>query len=206
MSRSLSTCPRLLCVAIGLVVLAGCGAAPSAQSEIEAAQSGMAQAAEEAEEAADPSPADSGRNSARIEVDGEVFEFSTDNGGVFRNPVADAPDIELLTLETYNDANDRYAKVDLNVAKGGDPVGEYVAGMLSEPEHRTVVGHGQVLLAVETDPAVGRNMYPSGSGRFTVTRVGDQYRIDFETGGDGQFRPKDAPPITGYVIVGDTPQ
>jgi len=70
MKRSLYVCPRLLCVALGLVALAGCGAAPSAQSEIESAQSGMTPAAEEV---ADHSPAESGRNSPRINVDGEVL-------------------------------------------------------------------------------------------------------------------------------------
>jgi len=203
MSRSLSRPCRLFSAALGLALLAGCGAAPSSPPESDLAQPGATQTVPEA---AVEVPADKGRNRARIEVDGVVHEFSSDSGGVSRNSVPDAPEIELITLETYNQDNTLYAKVDFNVPTGGDPVGEYLAGMLSQPEHRTAVGHGQVILAVETDPAVGRNMYPSGSGRFMVTRVGEQYRVDFETQGDGQFRSKDAAPITGYLLVGDPPK
>ena len=188
-----------------LCALAACGARPAADDTSgTAATPAPAAGAEVAD--APVAEGSAGRNAGRIVVDGQTYEFRSDQGGLFRGTTHDAPDIEVITLESYTEANDLYAKVVFNVAKGASPEGEYVAGILGNPEHRTSVGHGQVTLAVEKDPAVGRRMFPSGSGRFTVTRVGDQYRVDFEIGGDGQFRAADAPMITGYLQVADSPQ
>ena len=209
---------RLLPASLALLLLAACGGAPSSDGEAvlpagesSGESSGQgATANQDAAQTASDSPAeaaaDAGPHSARIEIDGEVHEFKSGNGGVYRNAVHDAPDIETITLETYTEANDLYVKADFNVAKGADPAGEYVAGLLGQPEHRGVAGHGQVNVAIETDPAVGRRMVPSGSGRFTVSREGDAYRVDFEIGGDGNFRAKDAEPVRGYLIVADLPR
>lgn len=187
-----------LCAALTLIVLAGCGASPSSTTEPVITEDAAAPST--ADEATRPAN-QAGANSARFDVDGSVHEFISEQGGMYRNQMVDAPDVEMVTFEAVTEANDLYAKVDLNVPKGGDPSGEYVAGNLGKPEHRNLVGHGQVTLAVETDPVAGRDMYPSGSGRITVKREGDRYRADFEVGGDGMFRALDASPITGHVQV-----
>lgn len=189
---------NVLSAALALLLLAGCSASTS--STPAPAASAEADARSSADQATSPANA-AGSNSASFVVDGETHAFRSNEGGMYRNAMVDAPDVEMVTLEAFTTANDLYAKVDVNVAKGSDPVGEYVAGSLGKPEHRNVVGHGQVTLAVEKSAESGRNMYPSGSGRITIKREGDQYRADFESGGDGMFRPEDAPAITGYVQV-----
>lgn len=122
-----------------------------------------------------------------------------------RIALLDAPEMELVSFEALTKANDRYVKVDVNVAKGGDPEGEYVVGNLSTPDHHNVLGHGQVTLAIEKDAASGRDMYAGGTGTITIKRQGDQYRVDFRVAGDGVFRPLEAPPIIGYVQVDALP-
>lgn len=220
MRQNAACLARLMPGALAILLLASCGGSPpSGEAAGTAASDSPGESAASSESAADgqatdnaaegssaTASADVGPNSARIEIDGQVHEFSSDNGGVFRNDVYDAPDIETVTLETYTEANDVYAKVDFNVARGAAAEGEYVAGMLGQPEHRGIAGHGQVTLAIEKDPAKGRQMLASGSGRFTVSRDGDVYRVDYEIGGDGQFRAKDAAPVTGYIIVADLPR
>lgn len=203
MNRRFSPSRIVLFASLALVLLAGCSASTSSSTPVQAAT-------EDADAPSIKSTAvsqvnEKGSNSARFVVDGAAHEFSSNEGGMYRNAMVDAPDVEMLTFEAFTTANDLYAKVDVNVAKGSDPEGEYVAGNLGKPEHRNVIGHGQVTLAVEKSAESGRDMYPSGSGRITIKREGDQYRADFESGGDGMFRPADAPAITGHVQVNALP-
>ena len=172
MNRRFSPSVHVLSASLALVLLAGCGASTSSSTTAPAATEATESASSESTAASPVS--ETGSNSARFVVDGETHEFSSSEGGMYRNAMVDAPAVEMVTFEALTAANDLYAKVDVNIAKGSDPEGEYIVGNLGKPEHRNVVGHGQVTLAVEKDAETGRVMYPSGSGRITIKREGGQ--------------------------------
>ena len=189
---------------VTLSLLAACaGPAGDAPADRAAVAGDPASAAPADDDAGDEAAAATatGPHGARFVVDGTEHAFRSGEGHVWLNAIVDVPEVQQLTLETYTPENSLYAKADLYVPTGTDPSGEYQLGRHNAPENLNVVGRGQLLLAIETDPEAGRRLLPSGAGRLRLHRDGDAWIAEFEFTGDGMFRPADAPAITGELRV-----
>lgn len=139
-----------------------------------------------------------GGNEVRFEVDGRPFEFRTPEVRHSQSRVGDR--LVAHSFELASDDKALYARLVLNVDEGAaDLSGEYAAVSLGDPEQFARRQVGEVVLAEEVDPARGRRMLPSGSGRILVEHAAGRMRVRFETRGDGLFREEAAAPVTGTL-------
>lgn len=148
-----------------------------------------------------PAPAgetQAGGNRAWFDVDGEVFRFRTPEVRHSRVKAGEGVVAEHFELERPD--RGIYVRLVLQVDEAREDLsGEYEAVSLDDPAQAGRAGVGEVVLAEETDPARGRRMLPSGSGRILVVQAENRLEVQFETGGDGLFRAADAAPVKGGI-------